>query len=147
MKWGSMKPDRHEIAVRIKEACRFYQVKLEMFWLSRDSREIKMCDKWSKEVDTSDYWITDEDFRWIEKEFGPFSADYFASDRSWRKKPFYARFRVNESMGLDAFSVDWSHGIGYFHPPVSQIWRVVRKAEREKAEGVLIVSDWPGAVY
>ena len=117
VKWGSMKPDCHEIAVRIEEACRFYQVKLEMFWLSRDSREIEMCDKWSKEVDTSDYWITDEDFCWIEKEFGPFSADYFASDRSWRKKPFYARFGVNESIGLDAFSVGWCRGIGYFHPP------------------------------
>ena len=101
----------------------------------------------SKEVDTSDYWISDGDFGWIEKEFGPFSADYFASDRSWRMKPFFARFGVSESMGLDAFSVEWSHGIGYFHPPVRLIWSVVRKAEREKAKGVLIVPDWPGSSW
>ena len=136
VKWGSMKPDCHEVAVRIEEVCRVLQIKLETFWLSRDSREIELCNGWSKEVDTSDYWISDGDFGWIEKEFGPFSADYFASDRSWRMKPFFARFGVSESMGLDVFSVEWRRGIGYFHPPVSLIWRVVRKAEREKAKGV-----------
>ena len=52
---------------------------------------------------------------------------------------------MNESRGLDAFSVGWRQGIGYFHPPVGLVWRVVRKAEREKAEGVLIVPDWPGS--
>ena len=25
------------------------------------------------------------------------------------------------------------------------VWKVVRKAERERAEGVLIVPDWPGS--
>ena len=34
----------------------------------------------SKDVDTSDYWISDDDFVWLESEFGPFDADYFASD-------------------------------------------------------------------
>ena len=37
--------------------------------------------------------------------------------------------------------------MGYFHPPVSLVWRVVRKAEREKAEGILIVPDWPGSSF
>ena len=54
---------------------------------------------------------------------------------------------MNESMGLDAFGVTWRSGTGYFHPPVGLIWRVVRKAEREKAEGVLIVPDWPGSSF
>ena len=71
VKWGSMKPDCHEVAIRIEETCRVYQIKLETFRLSRDSREIKLFDKWSKEVDTSDYWISDEDFCWIEGKFGP----------------------------------------------------------------------------
>ena len=52
---------------------------------------------------------------------------------------------MNESRGLDAFSVGWRDGIGYFHPPVGLVWRVICKAEREKAEGVLIVPDWPGS--
>ena len=77
-----MKPDCHEIAIKIEEICRVYQIKLETFWLSRESKEIKLCDKWSKEVDTADYWLPMEDFSWTEERYGPFVADYFASDRS-----------------------------------------------------------------
>ena len=145
-KWGSMKPDCHGVAVKIEEICRKYQIRLETFWLSRDSKEIEFCDQWSKEVDTADYWIEMKDFRRIEERYGPFSADYFASDRSWRKKPFFAKFGVGESSGLDAFSVGWKYGTGYFHPPVGLVWKVVRKAERERADGILIAPDWPGSV-
>ena len=40
----------------------------------------------------------------------------------------------------------WQKGVRYFHPPVGLVWKVIRKAEREKVEGVLIVPDWPGSV-
>ena len=46
---------------------------------------------------------------------------------------------------MDAFSVSWKKGRGFFHPLVGLLSRVVRKAEREKAEGVLVVPDWPGS--
>ena len=83
----------------------------------------------------------------LEEKYGPFVADFFASERSWRMKPYYARFGVGEARGLDAFSVSWKKGSGYFHPPVGLIWRVVRKAEREKARGILIVPNWPGSGF
>ena len=56
VKWGYMKRDCHGVAVKIEELCRRYEVKLETFWISRESREIEFCDAWSKEVDCSDYW-------------------------------------------------------------------------------------------
>ena len=62
-------------------------------------------------------------------------------------KPFMARFGVGEAEGCDAFSVSWREGNGFFHPPVGIIWRVIRKAERERAQGVLIVPDWPGSGF
>ena len=77
--------------------------------------------------------------------FGPFCADFFASDRSYRMKPFYARFVSGESQGVDAFSILWKKGRGFFHPPVGLLSKVVCKAEREKAEGVLVAPDWPGS--
>ena len=46
---------------------------------------------------------------------------------------------------MDAFSVSWKKGRGFFHPPVGILLRVVHKAEREKAKGVLVVPDWPGS--
>ena len=81
VKLGSMKKDCHAVALRIEELCRKWKIKLETFWISRDSKQIEYCDWVSKEVDTSDYWIADEDFWGLEREFGPFEADYFASDR------------------------------------------------------------------
>ena len=30
-----------------------------------------------------DYWISDKDFWGLEREFGPFDVDYFASDQLW----------------------------------------------------------------
>ena len=80
-------------------------------------------------------------FKDLWRKFGPFCADYFALDQSYRMKPFYKRFASGESQGLDAFSVLWKKGKGFFHPPVGLLSRVVRKAEREKAEGVLVASD------
>ena len=59
--------------------------------------------------------------------------------------PFYARFALGESQGVDAFSVSWKKGRGFFHPPVGLLSRVVRKAERERARGVLVAPNWPGS--
>ena len=147
MKWGSMKVDCHEVAVRIEEVCRVWEIRLETFWLSRESKEIEYCDTLSKDVDTSDYWLNRKDFDRLERRYGPFKADYFMSDRSWRMKPFYARFGCGESEGVDAFSISWARGRGYFHPPVGLIWKVVRKAERSRVRGILLVPDWPGSSF
>ena len=98
-------------------------------------------------MDTSDYWLSRKDFNRLEKRYGPFEADYFASDRSWRMKPFYAKFGCGESEGVDAFGMSWAKGRGYFHPPVGMIWKVIRRAERSRARGILLVPDWPGSGF
>ena len=62
VKLGSMKEDCHAVAIRIEELCRKWNIKWETFWVSRDMEQIEYCDKMSKDVDTSDYWISNEDF-------------------------------------------------------------------------------------
>ena len=118
VKVGSMKPDCHMVAKRIQEICSKWEIRLEMFWITRDSNQIKYCNQVSKEIDTSDYWLVLEEFCWLEKKFGLFVDDYFASSRSRRMFPFYARFGCSESMGVDVFSVSCGKGFGNFHPPV-----------------------------
>ena len=44
----------------------------------------------------SNYWLSDENYRWLEREYGLFYADYFVLDRSWRLMPFYAKFGCGE---------------------------------------------------
>ena len=89
--------------------------------------------------------MSKECFRDLWRKFGPFDADYFTSDRSYRMKPYYTRFASGESQGVDAFGVSWKRGRGFFHPPVGLLSRVVRKAKRERAKGVLVAPDWPGS--
>ena len=81
VKLGSMKEDCHIVAIRIEEPCRKWKNKLDSFWISRESEQIEYCNMVSKKVDTSD----------------------FASERSWRRKPFYAKFGCRESEGINAF--------------------------------------------
>ena len=50
-------------------------------------------------------------------------------------KPYYGRFVSGDSQGVDAFSVSWRMGRGFFHPPVGLVSRGIGKAGRERAEG------------
>ena len=45
------------------------------------------------------------------------------------------------------FTVCWNKGFGYFQSPVGLITKVVRRAEKTGARGVLVTLDWPGSVF
>ena len=45
----------------------------------------------------------------------------------------------------DAFSQVWNEDVGFFHPPLSELARVMEKVERDGARGVIVVPDWPGS--
>ena len=98
-------------------------------------------------MDTSDYFLSDEDFHWLESRHGPFSADLFALGRSFRKRSFFTKFHYGEAEGVDAFSVSWGRGFGYFHSPVGSISRVLQYGEKCRARGLLVVPDWLGSSY
>ena len=100
-----MRPDCHEVAKRIQDLVKLYEIQLEVFWLRRDSVQITLCDKVSKDFDTSDYALSAECFCWLESLHGPFSCDYFASSQNFRMKPFFSRFDCSEAAGTDAFTV------------------------------------------
>ena len=70
VKWGSMKRDCHSVALGIERVCREYEIKLETFWISRESKQIEFCDAWSKEVDESDYCMSKSCFRDLWGKFG-----------------------------------------------------------------------------
>ena len=143
---GSMKHKCMEVAVRIQELIGSLELDFEIVWQRRNTEEIRFADFVSKDFDFGDYKICDDDFHSLEQEYGDFEADYFASDYSFRKKPFYSRYLSGESSGSDAFSQDWGRGFGYFHPPVALVARVLSKAKEDKARGLLLVPDWPGSM-
>ena len=145
---GSMKPDCHEVALRIAELVKRWQIELEAFWLSRDEPQIQEVDSLSKEFDTSDYKLSRADFVILEQDFGPFDVDMFASSFSFQFQPFVARVACSQAVAVDAFTIDWGNvGFMFLHPPVGLIVRVLRYAEACKAAGLLVVPFWPGAIF
>ena len=41
VKWGSMKRDCHQVATEIEKLCRRFEIRLETFWIPRESRQIE----------------------------------------------------------------------------------------------------------
>ena len=89
--------------------------------------------------------MSKECFDRLEVKYGTFSLDYFASDWAHRMYPFVSKYLTRGAEYRDAFTVDWSEGIGYFHPPVGEVARVIEKAKNERVRGILLVPDWPGS--
>ena len=143
-----MKPDCHEVALRIDRIVKQFEITLEPFWLSHESGQIKLCDASSKEFDLGDYRLCSQDFSRLESEFGPFSVIFFASIYFFWFRPFYARLDCADAAGVEAFTAHWGEaGMGFFHPPVGLIVRVMRYAEACRADGLLVVPDWPFSVF
>ena len=55
--------------------------------------------------------------------------------------------KQQRSSQVDAFTLSWREGKGFFHPPVHKIVDVVRYAKEQEAEGILVVPDWPGSAF
>ena len=137
-----MKPRLQELAMDIWDMCKHFIINLEMEWQPRETEIVRFADRVSKDMDFSDFYISDEDFSVLQKKYGPFSCDYFASSFTFRMKPFASRYLCEGSVGMDAFSLSWREGRGFFHPPVHKIVDVIRYAREQKAEGILVVPYW-----
>jgi len=62
----------------------------------------------------------------LESLLGPHEIDWFANDDNHKLPVFYSRYWTVNSIGIDAFTIDW-HGInGWFVPPVCLLARVLR---------------------
>ena len=148
IKVGSMKLSCHEVALRIAELVKKWEIELEAFWLSRSEPQIMEVDSMSKEFDSSDYKLSRADFQMLEQDFGPFEVDMFASSFSFQFHPFVARVACSQAAAVDAFTVEWGKaGFMFLHPPVGLIVRVLRYAEACNATGLLVVPFWPGAIF
>ena len=142
---GSTKADCMEVANNIGMLAESFEMKLEVVWKRRNTDEIVVCDKLSKEFDLSEYRIVKEDFIRLDREFGPLSVDWFASSWSARLDVFSSKYADKGCQFVDAFANFWGTGFGYFHPPMGEVARVLEKAKIDEARGILIVPDWPGS--
>ena len=65
---GSMKPDLHELVVKIFGACLRSRIKLEVQWIPRSEKE--KADFITRRIDVDDWQLTESFFATLEKESG-----------------------------------------------------------------------------
>ena len=71
--------------------------------------------------------MSQESFDALNKEFGPWEVDWFASDWSRRLEKFSSRYWTIGGGAPDAFSQRWDQDAEYFHPPLPELARVLEK--------------------
>ena len=75
--------------------------------------------------------------------WGTPDIDLFASQLN-AQLPCYVSWKPDPGASYtDAFTIPWTDYYFYAFPPFSIILRCVQKIEQEKAEGLLVVPNWP----
>lgn len=87
--------------------------------------------------------LADFAYQYVTNKFGPPQIDLFAS--YWNRKCdlFVSWFPEVGAFETDAFTMDWSKLDFYAFPPFSLILRTLVKIKYEKAEGIIVVPNWP----
>ncbi|XP_033228819.1 uncharacterized protein LOC117180430 [Belonocnema kinseyi] len=110
---------------------------------------IKSCDnsiadKESRVLPNETEWEKSfEGFREIQKAFGFFQIDLFASNNNKKCVRFVSWKQDPEAFAIDAFTLNWASYKFYAFPPFSLILKSLRKIIADKAHWVLVVPFWP----
>ena len=133
-----------DIFLKLKE----FNVTLEVRWLPREDPTMMIADYYSRELDVTDYGISEEAFTVLSSAWGPFEVDAFASDRNARVGTFWSKLFSERAKGMDAFSQDWDDLHLWLCPPVSLITRTLKMlAASSNCSGVLCVPVWRSSPF
>ena len=128
-------------------------IQLDMEWWPRELGT--RADIASKEV-LAEWCIRHHLFSSLEKRFGIFSIDRFASADNGvfhnlpsQRLPYCSRYFVRDNLCLgDAFVTPWAcESFNWVFPPFNLIERAIARMMEQQARGVLLVPDWPGAAW
>ena len=75
------------------------------------------------------------------------TIDLFASRVNYQFDCYVSYKADPEAYAVDAFSLLWTDIDFYAFPPFSLILKILRKIQKDKARGILIVPDWQTQVW
>ena len=135
---GSKKQALHKVVLSIFNLCIDDKINLLPEWVPRDNNVI--ADLASKSIDRDDFMLHPDIFA---------ALDTLLTDsvhfRSRQLPRFNSRWANPCSKGVDAFSFRWDNENNWLFPPPKLIPRVLQHLAFSKAEGILIVPEWPSA--
>jgi hypothetical protein len=97
--------------------------------------------------DSDDYSLNKQVFGMINRVWGPFTVDRFASHLTKQVSAFNSRWWNPGSQAMDAFSQVWTHGINWIFPPPRLISRILTHMKLQKSCGTLLIPFWPSAFW
>ena len=142
---GSKKPLLQELALSVFQLCVVHHVTIEPEWIPREENEL--ADYISKLRDYDDWMVHPIIFQQIDQLWGPHTVDRFANTHNAQLERFNSRFWNPGTEAVDTFTTDWSGENNWWCPPVALIPRLIQHASRTKAEGTLIIPQWPSAPF
>ena len=75
------------------------------------------------------------------------TIDLFATRLNTQLPHFISLRHDPESKGVNAFTLSWENLSFYAFPPFIYIPKVLQKVWHDKAEGILVVPDWPNQLW
>lgn len=142
---GSTKIHLQDIAIEIYTVCLKNNLSLDVEWIPRAKNDI--ADYISRIVDYDDWSVSDTVFQYLDSIWGPHEIDWFANDYNHKLPIFYSKYWNVDSMGIDAFTIDWKGVNGWFVPPVCILLKVLRYMKQCGAFGTIIVPLWRSANF
>ena len=145
IKHGSSKPDLQHLSEEIFQLCSDHNIDFKVMWIRRTF--LSHADSLSKAVDYDDWETTPEFYTFLNSRWGPFTLDCFADNQNKKVPRFYSRYHCPYSLGVNAFYSNWEGENVYLVPPIYLIPDTIRHIEYCRVPGVLVVPDWPSAVF
>lgn len=132
----------HEITKEIWQWCE--NKKLFIFASYINTKDNCEADSLSrKRFEDTEWELSDSAFDIIKQTFGTPHIDLFAS-RCNAKCLIYVTWKNDpDAWAIDAFTISWSNRFFYAFPPFALILKVLQKIIYDKAEGILVVPNWP----
>ncbi len=95
-----------------------------------------------RDIDLSDWSLSDSVFKMIIGRFGEPEIDLFATKHSKKLNRFVSQFPQPFCEAVDAFTLNWGRYFSYIFPPFCLIPRVLKKISTDNAKCILIFPLW-----
>lgn len=97
------------------------------------------ADKLSRKLSDDMEWsLSPEIFSLIEKQYGSFDIDLFASNKNYKLSKYASYVPDKQAFAIDAFSLNWRNFYSYIFCPFSMMGPVLQKLSQSNAEAVIV---------
>ena len=138
-KAGSHIPKLHVLFKDVWWYCFRQGICITATWIPREQNQ--WADFYSKLIESSDIKLNPAIFDALQRMWGVFDIDLFASYNNFQIKKYYSFYWTPTTHGVDAFNYTWGRQC-YCNPPYKLIGNVIEHARSSSARMCLIIPCW-----